>query len=117
MKYEDPSCAYCPDTVRACRAGESTERGPGYCPTKVDPEGIDEARKLLPDSILYFDSIYEALHDADAVVLMTEWNQYRGLNLNKVKDTMKGNVFIDLRNVYEQDAMEKAGFDYHCVGR
>jgi uncharacterized metal-binding protein len=43
MKYEDPSCAYCPDTVRACRVGESAERGPGYCPTKVDPDGIDAA--------------------------------------------------------------------------
>jgi len=82
-----------------------------------DPEGIDEAQKLLPDNILYFDSIYEAIHEADAVVLMTEWNQYRGLDLEKVKNTMKGNVFIDLRNVYERETMEKAGFDYHCVGR
>ena len=43
MKYEDPSCAYCPDVIRACRVGESAERGPAYCPTKVDPEGIDAA--------------------------------------------------------------------------
>ena len=82
-----------------------------------DPEGIDEAQKLLPDNILYFDSIYEAIHEADAVVLMTEWNQYRGLDLEKVKNTMSGNVFVDLRNVYEREAMENAGFNYHCVGR
>ena len=82
-----------------------------------DPEGIDEAKSLLPSSILYFDSIYEALHDSDAVVLMTEWNQYRGLDLQRVKSAMKGNVFVDLRNVYERDVMERAGFDYHCVGR
>ena len=82
-----------------------------------DPEGIDEARKLLPENILYFDSIYEAIQEADAVVLMTEWNQYRGLDLKKVKNTMKGNVFVDLRNVYERESMENAGFDYHCVGR
>ena len=43
MKYEDPACAYCPDNVRACRVGESAERGPGYCPTKVDPDGINSA--------------------------------------------------------------------------
>lgn len=43
MKYEDPSCAYCPDTLRACRSSESAERGPGYCPSKVDPDGIDAA--------------------------------------------------------------------------
>ena len=82
-----------------------------------DPEGIDEARNLLPSSILYFDSIFEAIHEADAVVLMTEWNEYRGLDLEKVKDTMRGDVFVDLRNVYERDTMEKIGFNYHCVGR
>ena len=82
-----------------------------------DPEGIDEAQKLLPQNILYFDSIFEAIHEADAVVLMTEWNQYRGLDLDRVKASMKGNVFIDLRNVYERKTMEQAGFDYHCVGR
>ena len=43
MKYEDPSCAYCPENVRACRVGESDDRGPGFCPTKVDPEGIGDA--------------------------------------------------------------------------
>ena len=43
MKYEDPSCAYCPDTLRACRSSELAERGPGYCPSKVDPDGIDAA--------------------------------------------------------------------------
>jgi uncharacterized metal-binding protein len=43
MRYEDPSCAYCPESVRACRHGESTDRGPGFCPSKVDPDGIDTA--------------------------------------------------------------------------
>ncbi len=43
MNYEDPACAYCPDNVRACRVGESAERGPGFCPTKVDPDGINDA--------------------------------------------------------------------------
>jgi uncharacterized metal-binding protein len=50
MKYEDPSCAYCPDTVRACRVGESADRGPGYCPTKVDPDGIEEAAGKYDDA-------------------------------------------------------------------
>jgi len=43
MKYEDPRCAYCPEAIRACRVGESAERGPGYCPTNVDPDGIEAA--------------------------------------------------------------------------
>ena len=82
-----------------------------------DPEGMEEAKKLLPNNIQYFDSIYEIFENADAVVLMTEWNQYRGLDLEKVKCVMKGNVFVDLRNVYEKGTMEQKGFDYHCVGR
>jgi uncharacterized metal-binding protein len=49
MKYEDPSCAYCPDTVRACRTGDPDERGPGFCPTKVDPETQARARAAYDD--------------------------------------------------------------------
>ena len=82
-----------------------------------DPEGVDEARNLLPGSIKYFDSLYEAIESADAVVLMTEWNLYRGLDLEKVRQAMNGNVFVDLRNVYERETMEGLGFNYHCVGR
>jgi uncharacterized metal-binding protein len=50
MEYKDPSCAYCPDVIRACRVGESAERGPAYCPTKVDPEGIDAASAEYDDA-------------------------------------------------------------------
>ncbi len=82
-----------------------------------DPEGMEEAKNLLPDNIQYCDSIYEMFENVDAVVLMTEWNQYRALDLEKVKSLMKGNVFVDLRNVYEKDTMEQKGFNYHCVGR
>jgi len=82
-----------------------------------DPEGVEEAKTLLPESIQYMDSIEAAIKDADAIVLMTEWNQYRGLDLAKVKSLMKGNVFVDLRNVYEKGLMEKHGFEYTCVGR
>jgi UDPglucose 6-dehydrogenase len=82
-----------------------------------DPEGMEEAKSLLPENIQYCDSLYETFENADAVVLMTEWNQYRGLDLEKVKNMMKGNVFVDLRNVYEKDTMAQKGFDYYCVGR
>ncbi|MBI3374664.1 MAG: DUF1847 domain-containing protein [Betaproteobacteria bacterium] len=51
MKYEDPACAYCPPTVRACRDGEAGERGPGFCPTKVDPETQKLARALYHDPV------------------------------------------------------------------
>ena len=82
-----------------------------------DPEGMEEAKHLLPDAINYCDSVYETFKNADAVVLMTEWNQYRALDLDKVKSLMKGDVFVDLRNVYEKDSMQKKGFKYFCVGR
>jgi len=82
-----------------------------------DPQGVEEAKPLLPESITYVDDIYETLDGADAVVLMTEWNAYRGLDMNEVKKRMKGNAFIDLRNVYEPETMKEAGFDYVCVGR
>ncbi len=82
-----------------------------------DPEGVKEAQNILPDAIMYMDSIDEAIKGSDAIVLMTEWNQYRGLDLTHVKSMMKGNVFIDLRNVYEKETMEQHGFSYTCVGR
>ncbi|WP_339340180.1 UDP-glucose/GDP-mannose dehydrogenase family protein, partial [uncultured Oceanicoccus sp.] len=82
-----------------------------------DPQGMDEARPLLPNSISYFDDVYEAVKGVDAVVLMTEWNAFRGLQLQRLLDLMAGNIFVDLRNVYEPEQMASAGFDYHCVGR
>jgi len=82
-----------------------------------DPQAMAEAKALLPDSVRYFDEIYAALAGVDALVLMTEWNAYRGMDLDRIKHAMNGNVFIDLRNVYEPDSMREAGFDYTCVGR
>lgn len=82
-----------------------------------DPEGVEEARHILPESILYMESIEDAVKDSDAIVLMTEWNQYRGMDLDNIKNLMKGKVFVDLRNVYEKDLMQAHGFDYTCVGR
>ncbi len=78
---------------------------------------MDEARKELPDTVEYTDNIDDAVRDADAIVLMTEWNQYRGLDLEKLKSLMRGNVFVDLRNVYERGLMQAHGFHYSCVGR
>jgi UDPglucose 6-dehydrogenase len=82
-----------------------------------DPEGMKEAQHLLSDQILYCDGVYETFDGADAVVLMTEWNQYRGLDLKRVKSLMHGSIFIDLRNVYEHEIMSAHGFEYFCVGR
>ncbi len=82
-----------------------------------DPQGMAEAKPLLPDAVQYCDEIYDTLVDADAVVLITEWNVYRGLDLGRVLELMSGDVFVDLRNVYEPESMRSLGFDYHGVGR
>lgn len=82
-----------------------------------DPAGIEEAKALLPEGIQYMNNIDDTVRDADAVVLMTEWNQYRGLDLAALKAAMRGDVFVDLRNVYEAPLMENAGLRYTTVGR
>ena len=82
-----------------------------------DPEGMDEARKVLPQGITYMDDAYQAMEGADALVILTEWNAYRGLDLPRVKGLMAGNVFVDLRNIYEPAHMGEMGFAYTCVGR
>ncbi|MCK5339857.1 MAG: UDP-glucose/GDP-mannose dehydrogenase family protein [Desulfobulbaceae bacterium] len=81
-----------------------------------DPQGMTEAKEMLPD-YEYGESPYDVCEDADAVVLMTEWNQYRALDLERIRSTMKTPLFIDLRNVYTPDKMKKAGFTYIGVGR
>lgn len=81
-----------------------------------DPQGMEAAAKLYSD-FTYHDSPYDACQDADAVVLFTEWNQYRALDLEKIKATVKAPLFIDLRNVYSPAKMHKIGFVYHGVGR
>ncbi|MCA1853531.1 MAG: UDP-glucose/GDP-mannose dehydrogenase family protein [Beggiatoa sp.] len=82
-----------------------------------DPQGMKEARKHLPASVVYCDRVYDTFDGADAVVLMTEWNAYRGLDLDQVMARMKGRVFCDLRNVYEPEHMSARGFAYAGVGR
>jgi UDPglucose 6-dehydrogenase len=82
-----------------------------------DPQGLEEARGLLPAQVVYFDNIHDAVAGADAIVLMTEWNEYRGLDFAQIHSLMKGNVFVDLRNVYEPELLRKRGFMYTCVGR
>ncbi|MGR8920177.1 MAG: UDP-glucose dehydrogenase family protein [Gammaproteobacteria bacterium] len=82
-----------------------------------DPQGMREARDMLPEGVTYCDGPYEVCRDADALVLLTEWNAYRGLDLARVAEAMRGRAFVDLRNIYERKTVEALGFEYHCVGR
>jgi UDPglucose 6-dehydrogenase len=82
-----------------------------------DPKGMAEAKKYLPDGIEYVNNAYEACDGADCVVLMTEWNQYRALDLDRLLQLMRQPIFVDLRNVYDPASMREKGFRYTGVGR
>jgi len=82
-----------------------------------DPQGMEEAKKLLPDDVIYVDNSYEACTNADAVILLTEWNQYRALDLDKIGNLMNQKIFVDLRNVYNPATVKEKGFTYVGIGR
>ena len=81
-----------------------------------DPVAMDEARHVLP-AIEYAADEYSAIEGADALVIVTEWNQFRALNLQKVKELLRSPKIADLRNIYEPATMRAAGFEYVGVGR
>lgn len=81
-----------------------------------DPEGMDEAKKLLA-GIDWCSGAYEAMKGADAMVVITEWNQFRGLDVDRMKELLAAPVVVDLRNIYDPSEMIEAGFTYRSVGR
>jgi UDPglucose 6-dehydrogenase len=102
---ESPSLAILPPLAEA-----------GATIRAFDPEGMAEARKLLP-GLDYCSDAYQAIDGADALVLLTEWNEFRGLDLARVKSLLRTPVVIDLRNIYQPQEMTDAGFVYHSIGR
>lgn len=81
-----------------------------------DPAAMSEAAKILKD-ITYCNDAFETVRDTDAVVLLTEWNEFRNLDLERLRKSLRQPVFIDLRNVYDEQRMNRAGFRYIGVGR
>jgi len=81
-----------------------------------DPEGMEEAGPLLP-GVHWTKDENEAMQDADALVILTEWNQFRALDLGHVKKLLRRPLIIDLRNIYTRDEMKREGIAYHSVGR
>ncbi len=82
-----------------------------------DPEGMDQARRMLPESVAYCRDALHAAEGADALVIITEWNEFRAIAPDRLLAAMRGRVVVDLRNVYDPVAMRDAGFDYHSIGR
>src|SRR5436305_2279823 len=82
-----------------------------------DPQATATARAVLGERIRYHASAYQAVEGADAAVLVTEWPEFRALDLGRVKRLMRGDVFVDGRNLYEPEALRALGFHYYGVGR
>ncbi len=81
-----------------------------------DPEGMPEARKLLPQAV-FCDDAYDAVTGSDAVVIVTEWNEFRNLDLKRLKSRMASAIMIDFRNIYDGATASAAGFAYSSIGR
>lgn len=90
--------------------------GAGAAVVACDPQGAKEGAALLP-GVTWMSDPYEAAGGADAVVLITEWNMFRGLDLTRLRATMAGDLLVDLRNVYRPDEARAAGFAYYSIGR
>jgi UDPglucose 6-dehydrogenase len=90
-------------------------KGANVC--AFDPVAMDEARHCLDSGVKFARDEYEAIRDADALVIITEWNQFRALDMERVKQLLKSPKIADLRNIYEPDDMREMGFEYVGVGR
>ena len=83
-----------------------------------DPEGLESAKKVFDDKrISWFDETYSAMVDSDILVILTEWNQFRALDLKKVKRLLKTPTLVDFRNIYNPKEMREIGFHYFSIGR
>jgi UDPglucose 6-dehydrogenase len=82
-----------------------------------DPVAMENATRLLPESVVYSDSPYAAAADADAVALVTEWNEFKLLNLERLRAVMRRPVLFDGRNLWEPERMRRLGFEYYSIGR
>lgn len=81
-----------------------------------DPEAMEEAAKLM-DGLEYAENAYEAVDGADAMIILTEWDQFRALDLDRIKASLSSDVVVDLRNIYTPEDMAKRGFEYTSIGR
>jgi len=88
-------------------------------PVKVhDPKAMDNFKKLLKDDrVQYCEDLYDCIDGCRAIVIVTEWNEFISMDLEKVKSLITNNLIIDYRNLFTPEHMDKLGFSYHCVGR
>ena len=81
-----------------------------------DPVGMEQAKPVLSD-VTYYEGPYDCVEEADAAVIVTEWQQFRALDLERLRNLMACPVIVDLRNIYSPQDMKKHGFAYASIGR
>lgn len=84
--------------------------------TAFDPKAIETAKEIFTDNIKYANSAYEALNNADALILATEWNEFKNPDFDRIKNELKEPVIFDGRNQYDPKFLKEKGFEYHCIG-
>jgi UDPglucose 6-dehydrogenase len=89
----------------------------GATVTVFDPEAMGNVKKLLGDKVKYAESQYECLKGADALIIATEWNEFRTPDFLKIVSTLKRKVIFDGRNLFDTEAIKELGFYYECIGR
>jgi UDPglucose 6-dehydrogenase len=107
------------DDMREAKSVEVVRRllEAGAAIRAYDPVAMPNARELLPSSVVFCESPYEAAEGADGVALVTEWNEFKFLNLERLRGVMRRPVIFDGRNLWEPERMRRLGFEYHSVGR
>ena len=107
------------DDMREARSVEVIQRlvQRGARVRAYDPVATTNARQILPASVVYCDSPYDAAAGADGVALVTEWNEFKLLNLERLRTAMRRPAVFDGRNVWEPERMRRLGFEYHSIGR
>ena len=107
------------DDMREARSVELISRlvEAGVRVRTYDPVAMDNARRTLPETVEYCQSSYEAAEGADAAVIVTEWNEFKLLNLERLRQVMRRPLVFDGRNIYEPERMRRLGFEYHSIGR
>ncbi len=89
----------------------------GACIRAFDPAGMSSARPLLPEGVIFCRDAFDAVAGADALVVTTEWNEFRAISPDRLAELMRGRVVVDLRNIYSPVEMRRAGLAYHSIGR
>ena len=82
-----------------------------------DPVAMKECQRRIGDSIIYCNDLYDAVLEADALLLLTEWKEFRLPTWAVIRKAMKGNLVIDGRNIFDEEDLQENGFEYHCIGK